>query len=83
MLKMTSKNDNGRIVAFADIREYIKQNKIQVSKGKDIWYVTPNFLTNQKTGLLNKKLDIHKINKFGEKMIRHKNKQNENTSTNN
>lgn len=34
----------------------------------DVWTFTPNLLFNKETRLLNNKLGIHKVNKYGEKM---------------
>ncbi len=62
-----------RRVALKDISDYLTENRLNIVDGYgDIWTVTPNHLDkNKEVTILNKKLGIHKANKFGKRMARH------------
>ena len=57
-------------IAIKDIKKELIDNGItkQGSAGKDFWYVTITDIFGKESRRLNKKLGVHKINKFGLKM---------------
>ena len=66
-------------IAMSDISEYLKSQNIQIYDNNcDVWIVTPSRIYNKEVRNLNKKLGLHKINKFGDKMNRFS-KSNSNT----
>lgn len=57
--------DLPRRVAMKDISEYLYDQD-------RMWVITPNNMNNKETSILNKKLGVHKVNKFGVRMSRNK-----------
>ena len=68
--------DNSCRTAMRDISEYILTEKISIGdRHNDYWYMTPNRMMrepfNKEISRMNEELGLHKINKFGKRMIRH------------
>ena len=55
-------------IAMKDISNYLKENYFVRDEYQDVWFVTPSFMMNKESRKLNKKLGLHKINKYGQKM---------------
>jgi|694.fasta_scaffold56089_9 hypothetical protein len=55
-------------IAMKDISNYLKENYFVRDEYQDVWFVTPYYMMNKESRKLNKKLGLHKINKYGQKM---------------
>lgn len=57
--------------ALSDIYSYlVEENKNIRDENNDIWVVTPKMLNTKENKKLNRELGLHKINKFGKRMVR-------------
>ena len=57
--------------ACIDISNYLKEEGVNIID-HEVWNVYPTTMNNKLTRILNNKLNIHKINKRGERMNRYK-----------
>jgi len=75
-MKKYDQSNNVRVCVMHDISEYIKEsNQKIIGENKEVLIVTPNLLFTKENRKLNAELGLHKVNKFGEKMIRPKSKK--------
>lgn len=64
------------LVAKKDISNYLKEINIEIyDNNDDVWVVTPSRINTKETSILNRKLGLHKVNLYGEKMNRQHTKQ--------
>ena len=62
-------------IAMKDISEYLHSQNLQIVDGKgDVWVVTPASMANKETTRLNMELNLHKVNKYGNRMARFNNR---------
>lgn len=62
--------NTARKTALADISKHIREEYDIIMDGnRDVWVVTPAHLFTKEVRRLNKKLNIHKINKQWKKII--------------